>query len=114
MIRNNKTIKLAGVLLASLILIISTACSKDEKKNLEQQLKDLAVDYYENVFSKKNPSFLKSIGELRIDLDGLKGMEKDISAFENENCDMEDTYVTLKYNEESSYSVEVHLACNKE
>lgn len=109
-------IKLAGVLLASLILISLTACSKTKKENLEKQLTDIAVDYYENEFSKKNPSFLKLIGEFRIDLDGLKGMGKDISVFEDRNCDMVDTYVTLTYNaeESKSYDTSVHLACDKE
>lgn len=112
--RNKKTIKLAGFILASLILIITTACSKDDTESLEKQLKDIAVEYYENDFAKNNPNFLKLIGELRIDLDGLKGMEKDISVFEDKNCDMEDTYVTLTYKEDSSYDTTVHLACDKE
>lgn len=99
------------VLLASLILII--VLINRNSSGLEKQLKDLAIEYYENDYKKFNPNILKQWKELRIDLDALKGYEKDISIFEEHGCDIEETYATLIYKDDNAYDTKVHLACEK-
>ena len=106
------TIGLAGiVLLASLILIVAMINKSD--RDLKKQLKEMAIDYYENDYKKFNPNMLKQWKELRIDLDALKGYEKDISSFEEHECDTEETYATIVYKDESSYETKIHLSCAK-
>ncbi len=101
------------VLLASLILII-VLVNRDKEPSLEKQFSDMVVDYYENDYKKFNPNTLKQLKELRIDLDAIKGYEKDVSVFEEHNCNMADTYATLTYKDDTSYDIDVHLACEEE
>jgi len=101
------------ILLASLILIIVLVV-KNQKPSLEKQLKDLAVEYYENDYKELYPNFLKQWKEFKIDLDGLKGVKKDVSVFEEHKCDMTETYVLFTYEDDDTYKTEVHLSCEEE
>ncbi len=101
------------VILASLIFIIVFIVNKKNDNNLEKKLSDMVVEYYEQEFVKIQPNFLKQWGEYTVDLDNLKGFNRDVSVFEEHNCDMTDTYVKLTYKDDSSYDIDVHLACEE-
>ena len=103
-------------LIASLILIFTFLLPRrqeEEKKNdLEESLRTLAVDYYENEFKKLMPDFLKTNGYLKVTLDYLQGMEKDIELFEEHKCDYYDTYVDIIMNDDGeTYRTEVNTKC---
>lgn len=103
------------VLIASLILIFAVwlpRLQKDEKiENLEKTLETMAVDYYENEFKKLMPNFLKTNGYLKITLDYLKGIDKDVKIFEDNKCDYNNTYVDIVKDGEENYKTEVYLKC---
>jgi len=102
----------AVVLIALIIIIILVI--KGRKPNLEKELSNLAVDYYENTFKEIYPDFLDKYGELIITLDTLKDTDADLSLFEKNDCNGSDTYVTLKQKDGSSYDIEVTLACKEQ
>ena len=58
------------------------------------------------------PDFLNTNGYLKITLDYLNGINKDVKVFEENNCDYADTYVDIiKDGEDGSYKTEVNLKC---
>ena len=99
--------------LAVILVILLPKLQKDEKKNdLEENLKTMVVDYYENEFKKLMPDFLATNGYLKVTLDYLQGIEKDVKVFEEHKCDYNETYVDLIMDEGSeTYRTEVNLKC---
>lgn len=112
------TIGLVGiVMLASLILIFVhflPRLQKDEREgNLKEALEAMVIDYYENDLKKLMPDYLDSMGYLKVTLDSLQGMNKDISEFEKSSCDYDNTYVEIDKddNNKKGYTVNVVLKC---
>ncbi len=107
----------SSVLLASLILILVyflPRLQRDEKElSMKESLESLVVDYYENELIKLMPDYLDSMGYLKVTLDSLQGMNKNIKLFEDNSCDYDETYVELTKDEESEkgYKTEVVLKC---
>ncbi len=102
------------ILLASLIFIIIVCVNKHNTSKLEDQLKTVAVNYYEEDYKFYYPDFLKTYKEFKITMDQLKRLQRDVSALEEKNCDEKETYVTFKYVEDdNSYTTDVHLSCEK-
>lgn len=109
--KKTSIIILAGaVALASIILVITILVPKIREKALESELEALAVDYYEKDFKTKLPDFLKTYKNLPIDLETLKKSGRDISKYEEKNCDTAKTYVQFVLDGES-YTTEVHMNC---
>lgn len=114
LIKNNK--KRLLIILSIIIVIIICIASifivnKIHENKIENEFKELAINYYENEFIVYMPSFLQKNGTLQITLSTLKQINKDVSLFEKNNCDTEKTYVTLTYNEKTNYDVETHMEC---
>lgn len=110
LLKNKKNII---VLIVGVIIIISFLfiIKKYNTKKIENELIEITTSYYEKEFVELMPTFLKRNGEVQITLKTLKQLKKDISFFEKKKCNLDNTYVTLKYNEKGAYDVEIHLDC---
>ncbi len=103
---------LVSVLLASSILLfIFVVFPKRTQERLEENLKNLVVDYYETEFKTLLPTYLETRKELDVDLEILDGMEKDISEFIKNDCSLTGTYGKLTYKDDDTYDIEVILDC---
>lgn len=100
------------ILLIAVMLFIIIPERLNKANSLEKELIAITKRYYENDFSKYMPNMLKQNGILKIELSILKQLDWDVSLFEKNNCNLENTYVMLKYNEQNGYNVEAYLDCN--
>lgn len=111
--KNNKKIIIISLVVITIVGIFSVFfASYSNKKNIENKLVQVTTDYYEKEFIEYMPTLLKRNGTLQITLNTLKQLEKDVTFFEKKQCNLENTYVTLTYNEKTEYSIDIHLDCN--
>lgn len=99
------------VILCFIALIIYFIINNKKTRELEKELVNITTNYYNNEFTEYMPRLLKRNGTLKITVSSLKQLKKDVSIFEDNNCDLENTYVILTYNDKDNYDVESHLSC---
>lgn len=112
--KNKKNILIIVFIILVIIVIfcIFRFVSLNKTNSLEKELITMTKRYYENDFTKYMPNMLKQNGALKIELSVLKQLNWDVSLFEKNNCNLENTYVMLKYNEQNRYDIEAYLDCN--
>lgn len=96
------------ILILGLMIIYKTTT----KNNLEKELVSIATNYYDNEFVNYVPNIIKQNSTIKIDVNMLKQVGKDVSIFEKHKCNLQDTYVILNFDDNSNYSTEIHLDCN--
>ncbi len=112
--KNKKKILFITVLILVLVIVVTAiivTINIKKTKKLTYELETLTTNYYENEFTEYMPTLLKRNGTLKITVSSLKQLKKDVSIFEDNDCDLEDTYVVLTYNEKTNYDIESHLSC---
>lgn len=112
-LKNKKSVILIIVVLVVIISLFSIfMINNSNKKEISNKLEDITLKYYNEEFVETMPGLLKRNGMLKITLSSLKQLKKDVSFFEKNKCDLENTYVILTYNEKNSYDIETHLDCD--
>ncbi len=111
--KNKKILSTTSVVIIFVIVVImmSFTINSLNINKLTKVLEKITIEYYDNEFTKYMPKFLKRNGTLKITLSYLKQMNNDVSVFEENECDLENTYVILTYNEKTNYDIESHLTC---
>lgn len=109
---NKKTLIIIGIILLVILIAMGIFLIKvNNQKKLENELEETTLEYYNKEFVEVMPYLLKRNRTLQITLKTLKQLDKDISLFEKNECDLENTYVMLTYNEKTQYDIETHLDC---
>lgn len=106
------TIMISIVSLIIVALLVIFIIKLIDNNKIKDELISVTTKYYDEEFVEVMPTLLKRNGKLDITLESLKELNKDISYFEDLNCNLKDTYVTLKYNENDKYDVEAHINCD--
>lgn len=115
MLNNIKNKKVFIIIISIIIILIIVGVllfiNYNKNKKLEMELQNITTNYYDNDFVELMPNLLKRNGTIQITLKTLKQLDKDLSFFEKNGCDLENTYVVLTYNEKTKYNIETHLDC---
>lgn len=111
---NLKSRKSIIFLIISIVIVIALTLllvHYFNNKKLNNELEKITINYYNNEFVETMPGLLKRNGMLKITLSSLKQLDKDVTLFEKNNCNLENTYIILTYNEKTNYDIETHLEC---
>lgn len=103
---------ISALLLIGLITAIGVMIHLNNTK-LERNFSKLATEYYEGEPKQYASDIISRLGYFMVSLNDLKGMNMDISQFEEHSCDLTDTYGKFTFKNDDSYDIEVHLACEK-
>ena len=107
-----KKIIICVVISIILILAFLFINKSINRNNLEKKLIEIATNYYNNEFVNYIPNVIKQNSTIKIDVNMLKQVKKDVSIFEKHKCNLQETYVILNFDNNSNYSTEIHLDCN--
>lgn len=120
--KSKKTLIIIGIIIVIIAIGIGTTIflvkNNKEGKNkgqglLEKSLEEMADKYYKDTLSVTLPHFLKESKQIKITLDVLKIYGFDIALFQDAQCDLKDTFVTLHYVDDKNYEKQVILSCKK-
>lgn len=108
--KKNLIIGLVSILVLAGLIITFVLLNSNK---LEKKLTNLATEYYEGEAKTYGSDVISQLGYYMVKLSDLKNNDKDISLFEEHNCDLTETYAKLTFKDDKTYDVEVHLACDK-
>lgn len=109
--KNKKIILLLSVIILILILIGSFFIVRGINKGKRiEEIKDYMNSSYEKLKNNGSIKYFKN-QEVTFSLEDLKTMRFNTEEYEKNKCDFDKSKVTLKFDEDADYTVEVKLSC---